>query len=428
MKKKLTVIAGGQASRKELATLQQLMLPMVAGLIATKQGLLDFVVRAGLEAFELLLGREAASLVGPKGKHQSARQFHYWGKTSSEATLGGRRVKLDRQRIRGLDGTEVELEAWSKLTAADPLPERVVEQIVLGVSTRGYGQSLDPVPENVKTRGTSKSNASRNFITETTRRMKEFLAQRLEQVDLWGLFIDGIVVAEHTVVIALGVTREGTKVPLGVWLGSTENHVVCTALLNDLIKRGLRVEHPILVVIDGGKGIRKGLNDVFGKNAIVQRCQRHKVDNVLAHLPKSKHPYVLQQMRDAYKSGRADTARKLLRQLVNWLESNGEPDAAGSLREGLEETLTVLKLDLPRALRRSFSTTNPIESMNGALRRTNRNVKRWRDGKMVRRWVALGVTEAARKFRRLKGFREMPVLIRALEEKSVQLASEAEAA
>jgi putative transposase len=428
MKKKLTVIAGGQASREQAATMQQLLLPMVAGLVATKQSLLDFVVHVGLQALEAVLGQEAELLVGPKGKHQSGRQVHRWGTAPSQATLGGRRVQVRRPRVRSTNGQEVALDAWKQMAAADPLPARVVEQLVLGVSTRGYDRSLEPMPKGVKTRGTSKSNASRHFIAETKRRMKDFLNQRLADVDLCGLFIDGLVVAEYTVVVALGVSRDGTKLPLGVWLGSTENATVCTALLNNLIERGLRIDHPILAVIDGGKGIRRAIHDVLGKNAVVQRCQRHKTENVLGHLPKKKHPYVLQQLRAAYGSERADTARKLLRRLVAWLENNGEPDAASSLREGMEETLTVLKLALPRSLRRSFATTNVIENTNGTLRRVAHNVKRWRDGKMVQRWVTLGLTEAARKFRRLKGFREMPRLVAALEEKSVQLASEAEAA
>src|SRR5208282_649533 len=187
------------------------------------------------------------------------------------------------------------------------------------------------------------------------------------------MFIDGIEIGSHAVIVALGVTKDGTKEPLGVWCGSTENHVVTAALMQNLIERGLRVDAPVLFVIDGGKGIRKALTDVFGDRAVVQRCQVHKARNVRDHLPEERRAYVRRQMRDAYRSRSASTAKKLLLQVVSWLEANGEDAAAGSLREGLDETLTVLRLNLPATLCRTFATTNAIENLNGTLRRVIRN-------------------------------------------------------
>lgn len=274
----------------------------------------------------------------------------------------------------------------------------VVEQIALGVSTRGYERSLEPVDESIEARGTSKSNASRALIEATTERLAAFVSRKLDRVDLVAMFIDGIEFAGHAVIIALGVTIDGTKEPLGIWAGSTENTTVATALLSDLIDRGLRVEESMLFVIDGGKAIRKALRDVFGDRAVVQRCQVHKARNVRDHLPESRRAYVARQMHDAYASTTATTAKKKLMQLASWLASNGEDGAAASLREGLDETLTVLRLALPPTLRRTFATTNAIENMNGSLRRIARNVKRWKDEKMIRRWVALGIAEAQRGF------------------------------
>jgi transposase-like protein len=300
------------------------------------------------------------------------------------------------------------------LRTGDPLSARVAEQVVLGVSTRGYERSLEPVEPDIEARGASKSNASRGLIDATTEKLAEFVSRPLGDVDLCAMFIDGIEIAGRSVLVALGVTIDGTKVPLGIWGGSTENHVIATALLQNLIERGLRVEASMLFVIDGGKGLRKALKDVFGDRAVVQRCQVHKLRNVGDHLDEARRAYVARQMRDAYASATASTAKKRLLQLASWLESNGEDSAAASLREGLDETLTVLNLSLPKTLVRSFSTTNAIENLNGTLRRVTRNVKRWRDEAMIRRWVALAVAEAQRGFRRVKGYKGMSALVTAL--------------
>jgi len=308
------------------------------------------------------------------------------------------------------------------------MSERVVEQIVLGVSTRGYERSLEPVPADAEVAGTSKSSASRALIDGTAQKLAEFLDRKLDDVDLIAMFIDGLEIADKTTVVALGVTRDGTKIPLGIWLGSTENTALTTSLVQNLLERGLCVTEKTLFVIDGGKGIRRALQDVFGDNAVVQRCQVHKTRNVRDHLPEERRGYVTKQMNEAYRSTNAKVAKKRLLQLANWLESNDEDGAAASLREGLDETLTVLRLDLPAALRRTFATTNAIENMNGTIRRVCRNVKRWRDEGMIRRWVALGIGEARSKFRRVKGFKFMPALVAALRPTTTSLESESKVA
>jgi transposase-like protein len=244
--------------------------------------------------------------------------------------------------------------------------------------------------------------------------MSAFLGRRLDGLDVVALFVDGIEVAGRAVIVALGVTADGTKMPLGLWLGATENTTVCTSLVQSLVTRGLKIDQPILCVIDGGKGIRKALCDVLGSSAKIQRCQVHKTRNVRDHVPEARKAYVSGQMREAYTSWSAKVAKKRLLQLASWLDKNGEDAAAESLREGLDETLTVLKLDLPARLCRTFSTTNSVENMNGTIRRITRNVKRWRGDTMIRRWVALALVEAQRKFRRVKGHAHMPALVRAL--------------
>jgi transposase-like protein len=396
--------------------LGQLALPMMLASEAIKKGLLAFVQQLGLLAFRALLDSEAESIAGPKGRQQGQRTHHHWGTAPTPLPFGGRHVVVERPRVRskGKGGKEVELPSVAAARQADPMPDHVAEQVVVGVSTRGYKRSLEPVDESLESRGESKSNVSRALIENTTDKLADFLERRLSDLALVAMFIDGIEIGKHAVILALGVIEDGTKVPLGVWCGSTENHVVATALLQNLIERGLRVDAPLLFVVDGGKGLRKALFDVFGDRAIVQRCQVHKARNVRDHLPDERRAYVRRQMRDAYKSKSAKTAKMMLGQLASWLETNGEDSAAASLREGLDETLTVLRLGLPTTLCRTFSTTNAIENMNGTLRRVIRNVKRWRGEAKIQRWVALGVAEAQRGFRRVKGHAQMKSLVAAL--------------
>ncbi|MBI4730343.1 MAG: IS256 family transposase [Acidobacteria bacterium] len=414
MSKKAAVKEGKQGTIAMSVAMQQLMLPLVLAMDATKQGLLSFVQQMGMAVLQELLATEAAMIAGPKGKHAPERRHHHWGRARTAVAFGGRNAVIERPRVRrrGKRG-EVTLPTIAALRDGDPMSARVAEQIVLGVSTRGYDRSLEPAGE-LETRGASKSSASRALIDATHGKLAEFVSRKLAEVDLVAMFIDGIDIAHHSVLIALGVTIEGTKVPLGIWAGSSENHVVATELLQNLIERGLRVDESMLFVTDGGKGLRKALRDVFGNRAVVQRCQVHKLRNVKGHLPEPRRAYVARQMRDAYQSKTAATAKKKLLQLASWLESNGEDSAAASLREGLDETLTVLRLGLPKTLRRTFSTTNAIENMNGTLRRVTRNVKRWRNEAMIRRWVALAVAEAHRGFRRVKGHMSMSSLVAAL--------------
>ena len=420
----------GKTAQATAVAMQQLMLPLLIAVDATKKGLLAFVQQMGMLALSELLNNEAEMIAGPKGQHARHRTHHHWGSATTTLPFGGRHVAVKRPRVRrrGRDGGEVELPSIEALRGADPMSLRVAEQIVIGVSTRGYDRSLDPVHEDLQTRGTSKSNASRALIDRTTQKLAEFVERNLADLDLVAMFIDGIEIAKHTAIVALGVTSDGTKVPLGIWGGSTENAVVTTALLQNLVDRGLRVDHAMLFVIDGGKGIRKALRDVFGDRAIVQRCQVHKTRNLRDHLPEARRAYVARQMRDAYTSTSAAVAKKKLTQLASWLESNGEDSAAASLREGLDETLTTLRLKLPAGLCRTFSTTNAIENMNGTLRRVMRNVKRWRDESMMRRWLALGIAEAQRGFRRVKGYRHMTALVAALRPASAAVENEKQVA
>lgn len=419
-------MSGTQASSSSsgLAKVGQLLMPMVAGMAAAKEDLMEWVQGVGLEALREVFEADAVAIAGEKGKHRTDRTHHRWGTTETELPFGGRRIQVDRPRVRRRSGGEVMLPSVRRFQEEDPVPERVLNQILLGVSTRGYGRSLEAPPPGVKGRGTSKSAASRHLIARMGSKMREYLSSALDAEELLVLMLDGIEVGGHTVVVALGVSVDGTKIPLGLAQGSTENAAICTSLLQDLLSRGLKVEDKILSVIDGGKGIRKALDDVFGDRALIQRCQIHKRRNLRDHLPKNAQLYVDRLLREAYGSTSAEVARKRLKNLVSWLEGNGHEDAAGSLREGMEETLTVLKLDLPTRLKSFLATTNAIENTLSTVRRVTRNVKRWKGGGMARRWTAMGLMEAQKNFRRIRGYRELPKLVAALRSKGAEIEKE----
>jgi putative transposase len=408
----------GQRRQAENGTgpgLAPLVEPMLAGMTATRQHLLAWVHAQGLAALDELFREEAVALAGPKGRHHPQRTHHHWGTAATELTFGGRRVQVPRPRVRQTaGGGEATLPSVAAFRDRDPLTARMMQQLLAGVSMRQYEASLEARPSGRPTRGSSKSAVSRAVVRRTRQRLQEHLARRLDGLDVVALFMDGVVVAGQTGIVALAITREGGKVPVGLRLGSTENAVLCTELLQDLLARGLTLEKRVLWVIDGGKGLRKALGDVFGDAVVIQRCQLHKARNLAALVPKARQAFVRASLRRAYRAASAAAARRQLTALATWLERNGHADAAASVREGLEDTLTVLKLGLPPTLRRFFATTNCIENLIGTLRHVTRHIKRWRDGDMRRRWIGLGLLRAAERFRRIKRHGELGVLVTAL--------------
>lgn len=392
--------------------LAQLMLPLAE---LVRGDLRELVHTLGMQAIATMLEQERTELCGPRYAHTKSREATRGGSSKSRLTMGGRTVEVRRPRVVSVDGHEIPLETWEQLKAADPLEGRAYEQMVVGVATRKYARSLEPLPAELAEgeRSTSRSTVSRKFIRAAKKKLDEWLSRDLGELDLVGVFIDGIHIAEHVILVALGVDAGGTKHVLGLWEGATENGAACRALLADLDHRGMRGDRTRLFVIDGSKALRSAIRDVYGKRALVQRCQVHKVRNVTSHLPKERHAHVKQVMRQAYKSRSPKTAKRQLQNLARSLQ-NKHPGAAASLREGLDETLTVMGLGLSRSLERSFATTNPIENFNGGVRHITRRVKRWRGGTMILRWVAAAVGEAEKGFRRLKGYRDMSTLVAAL--------------
>jgi putative transposase len=380
---------------------------------AAKEGLLAFSVGIGLAVLDELFEAEVDRLAGPKGKHDPDRSAYRHGHEPRQVTLGGRRVPVNKPRVRSLDEEELELRTFRTFAKRDLLTEAALGRMLSGLSTRRYSAGLEPVGK-VEARATSRSAISRRFVQGTEQKLAELFGRDLSQLDLVAVFIDGVEIAEHCIVVALGVDAAGRKHPLGLWQGTTENKTVCNALLGKLIERGLDPEQPRLFVIDGGKAIRAAVTSTFGAYAVIQRCRAHKRRNVLEHLPQAERTFIGRKLDQAWRETDPARAEAQLRALAKHLQIK-QPGAAASLLEGLEDTLTVTRLGLSPRLQRTFKSTNPIESMISISRTVADNVKRWRSGSMALRWTAAGLLEAEKQFRRVNGYRELDVLRRAIE-------------
>jgi transposase-like protein len=383
---------------------------------AAKEGLLALSVGVGLGVLTELMDEELDDVVGPKGKWNAERTAVRHGHEAGEVTLGGRRVEVQRPRVRTADGdAEVPLQTYEHFADRDPLGRVVLERMLAGVSTRRYRRTQEPVGEQVETgaRSTSKSAVSRTFVERTREALGELMSRQLADLRLAVMMLDGLELKGRMMIVALGITTEGVKVPLGLWEGSTENATVATALLSDLVERGLDPEQGMLFVIDGSKALRKAVRSVFGE-VPVQRCIWHKERNVMKHLPERDRPPIKARMRRAWRDTDYPRALEQLRRLASELDRT-HPGAAGSLREGMEETLTVIRLGIKGKLRRTLESTNPAESMIDTVRTTQRNVKHWSSGEMGLRWTAAGMLEAEKQFRKVIGYSDLPRLAVAIE-------------
>lgn len=379
-----------------------------------RKELSQFVVAAGMAALTEMLETERRAACGERYAHLPERKAYRGGHAPGELVLGGRRVKVQRPRARTMDGQEVELPSWSAFSSEDPLEARALEQMLVGVSTRQYRRSLEDVPAGVETRGASRSAVSRRFVAKTKAQMESWLGEDLSAVDLVVLMLDGVHIDDHVLLVALGIDAEGRKHVLGIREGATENATACTALLTDLRERGMRTDRTTLVVLDGAKALAKAVREVFGSRGLVQRCQVHKIRNVMDELPEEMRASVRAAMREAYGCRDAARAKKLLGNLARRLRQSHE-GAAASLEEGLDETLTVMRLRLPKGLERVLSTTNAIENLIGSVRRISKRIRRWRDGRMILRWTVAAVSDAQTRFRRVAGaHRAMSELVIAL--------------
>ncbi len=388
----------------------QLLLPMLDLIEQAEMAVDELIDVAGRATIEAVLTLSAQEVAGPKHPGKKAGAIGWYGQQDGVVSLAERKLRVSKPRLRRKGkppekSEEVEIPAYVAMRTSSRIGGRVLDILMRGVSTRNYGEVL---PEMAETVGVSKSQVSRQFVEASEKSLKELVERRFDDKDLLIVYIDGIVFGGHHVIVAIGVDSEGNKHVLGLRDGASENATVCTALLEDLVERGVKPGQRRLFVIDGSKALRQAIDSVYGSDNPVQRCRNHKRKNVLGHVPDSMKDTVKATMNAAYRLDR-DKGMARLEELAKMLEVL-HPSAAGSLREGLAETFTVNRLGLPGALRRCLCTTNVIESPNSGIRRRTGRVSRWKDGSMVLRWVASALIETEKSFRRIMGCEQLWML------------------
>jgi len=374
------------------------------------EGLLALSVQVGLEVLRQMLAVDVTALAGAKGRHNPDRSAYRHGTETTRVVMGGQKVSVKRPRVRSKEGSELQLPTLSVFQNEDPLNRVLLQRLLCGVSTRKYSRTLDESLEDAAC--VSKSEASRRFAAAMEARMDEFFKRRIEG-SFPAMMIDGLELGKMTIIAAMGIDSEGRKRILGLAEGGSENSEVVKALLADMVERGLDASEPRLYILDGGKALHKAVKDTFGKKAVIQRCQVHKKRNVLSYLPESEQANVSLAMTTAYREFEYGKAKASLELLADNLAYR-YPKAADSLREGLEETLTAHRLKLPGLLRQTLSSTNAMESANSGCMGIIRRVSNFKNGAMTLRYAAAGFLEAERGFRRIKGYKQIPILQNAL--------------
>jgi len=372
---------------------------------------------AGIDALGAMMQADVEAACGPRHGRDEKREAHRWGKTRGRIGFHGGKVEVKRPRVRGVGGREVPIPSWDRAMSEDWLGRWAMNLMLINVSTRRFGRAVrlpeGDVPADPGS-GVSKSAASRRFVALSSEKLGAFMSADLSKLDLLVVQIDGLRVSDDLVLVAaIGIDGDGGKHPLALVEGATENTATVQALLDNLVERGLDPAVPRLFIVDGAKALSKAIRATFGRDVAIQRCQIHKARNIMDRLPKELHASTRRVLRQAWELDDAEKAEKLIRNLARRLDQD-RPGAVASIVEGLDEILTVVRLKLPKELRRSLACTNIAENMIGTIRRVTRNVKRWRNGKMVLRWVAAGMIEAAKGFRKLKAYKQLPILRAAL--------------
>ena len=423
MKKSRTGSFAGEAVASPPVATVQVPLPLLDVLADLRTAFFGLCLDAGQQVLRVMMEHDREQLCGPKHVANPKRRAVRGGSTRGEVTLGGRRILVPRLRARSVDGHELTLPSFTYAAGRDPLNARTLEAIAIGVTTRKYRRALDPLPAGTRERAIAKSSVSRRFVALTKAQLATWLARPLDDLDVRVIFLDGLHFRDHVILIALGVDGQGYKHVLALHEGTTENATVCKALLTDLRERGLDLDRPTLFVIDGGSGLRKAVRETCGATAIVHRCQVHKRRNVLEHLPETMRPRVRRVLDEAYGLEDGALAKRRLEQLAAGLERT-HPGAAASLREGLDDVFTLQRLGVTGALYRTLRSTNAIENLNGGVGHFARNVRRWRDGQMLVRWIATALQELRRGFRRVRGYHDLAALVRALDRRTLDTTKE----
>jgi putative transposase len=396
---------------RQLATKQnpsiQMALPLseIVGLL--QQGVGHLLREAGLALMGLVMEEEVRQVAGERHQQHAERRAHRWGKEDGYCVIDGQKVPIQRTRLRTKEKREQRLGSYELFQRSGPLEQGVWDKMVRGLSTRNYGAV---VKDFSTAYGIEKSAVSENFIEASREKVKQLMERPLGELRLCALLIDGTPFKDRQMLVALGIGCDGRKTVLGLREGATENATVVGALLSDLLARGLDFSTPRLYVLDGSKALHTAVRRHAGESAFLQRCQVHKKRNVIDHLPEEHKADVRRKMQNAYSMADYADAKRALELLHHEL-MHLNPSAARSLEEGLEETLTVHKLRVPDQLRRTLACTNVIESAFSIVETVCRNVKRWRDGDQIERWVGSGLLVAEQQFRKVIGFRQIPLLL-----------------
>jgi transposase-like protein len=364
-----------------------------------------------LFVIQSILDYEIEQVAGSKHEHSADRIYTRWGNNPGSVIINGRKVFTPIPRVVDKESKKAyRLKGHGVFQKMSDLAKRAYGDLIRGISSRTYHEGVTKFLEGY---GVSSSSISRRMVEATAEKVKELMNRKLHTIDCCILMIDGIVFGTHTVIIAIGIDTKGVKHVLGLWQGATENVRVTKSVLEDIIERGLQIDRPMLVVIDGSKALRRAVMDVLGEDTPVQRCTVHKKRNVLDQLSDQDKKWVRAKMTKAYQMESAEAAERALTAVAIELELIN-PSSARSLREGLSETLTLHRLGVPQLLRTTVQSTNLIESVNAVVRQRTRNVKNWQNGDQVERWAAAGLLEAEKQFRRIRGYQTLPMLIDAL--------------
>ena len=388
----------------------QMVLPMHPLLLEVAGAIERTASQAGLLMMKALIDEEVEQIAGQRYTHQADRQATRWGHDEGHVIFAGRKVALPRPRVRSVAGREIPLTRYQAFTHPERMQAAVSQRILRRVSTRDYAGVLDEVCDGY---GIQKSSVSRHWKAASSQQLQQMLERPLGDLDLCVLFLDGKEFHDFTLIVALGVDRQGRKHVLGLWSGATENAEVCGALLDELIARGLSMEKLYLFILDGAKALKKAVISRFGAKGLIQRCRVHKKRNIQKYLPQKYHGMLSLKLRMAWGMTEYNKALQELHKVHDWLASINQA-AAASLEEGMEETLTVNRLGLPSQLRRLFSSTNIIESCFSRAGDLCRGVKHWRDANMAQRWAGTVLLEAETRFRRIQAHSQLPLLSNAL--------------
>jgi transposase-like protein len=389
----------------------QMVLPLAEMIGWLRKGVGELIRQAGLQLMDLMMQEEVRAMAGEHHQRQAERTATRWGSERGYCVVMGQKVPLRRPRVRTTDDKEVRLGSYEMFHRGEPLTETVWEKLMLGLSTRKYGEA---VREFTEAYGLEKSAISEHFIEASRAKLKAMMERRLDKTRLCAVLMDATPFQGQQMVVALGIGEDGRKTILGIRQGATENATVTGELLADLVERGLDFTEPRLYILDGGKALSAAVKKYAGESAAIQRCQVHKRRNVLDHLTEEQKAPVAKKLNAAYALEDYAAAKQALNELHREL-MDLNPSAARSLAEGMEETLTVHRLHLPMQLRKTMASTNVIESAFSIVEQVCKNVKRWHDGDQRERWVGSGLLVAEKQFRRIQGHKQIPALIRELE-------------